>query len=377
MHGNDWLAIREKYAPLLTHVAYRQDLDYLFGEIAGELNAGHNYVSAGDETRPKRRDGGLLGAEIVPANGFYRIEKIFAGESWQDAHRSPLAEPGVGAKKGDYILAVDGVSSSSVKNFYSLLENKGGQLVSLTLNDTPDVTHSRNVLVRTIKRETNLRYLDWVQSRRDRVEELSGGRVGYVHLPNTAFEGHRELYRLYSTQIDKDAILIDVRYNGGGFIPDHMISLVARQPIVYWKNRGLHHEAQTTPIISHNGPKATLINGYSSSGGDAFPFYFRKLGLGPLIGTRTWGGLIGIAGNPLLVDDGGIQISRFRMLDTDGKWVVENEGVAPDIEVVDRPEQVALGEDPSLEAGVRYLMGQLEKTPPRQIQVESAPADFR
>jgi tricorn protease len=283
----------------------------------------------------------------------------------------------VGARAGDYILAVDGVSTAGVANFYRLLENKGGQLVRLTLNDSPDLRKARQVMVRTVTGETNLRYLDWVQSRRDRVEELSNGRVGYVHLPNTALEGHRELYRLYPSQTDKDAMLIDVRYNGGGFIPDHMAGLVAREPIVFWKRRGLDPAAQTTPFISHKGPKAALINGYSSSGGDAFPYYFRKLGLGPLIGTRTWGGLIGISGNPFLADGGGILVSTFRMLDTDGRWAVENEGVAPDIEVIDRPELVARGEDPSLEAGVRYLLEQLEKNPPAELEVEAAPADFR
>lgn len=377
MHGNDWVAIKDKYAPLVPYVAYRPDLDYIFGEIAGELNAGHNYVMSGDQVAVERNEGGLLGAEIVPADGFFRIEKIFAGESWHEDQRSPLAEPGVGAGVGDYILEVDGVSTAGVDNFYRLLENKGGRLVTLTLNAKPDLKNARTVMVKTITSETSLRYLDWVESRRERVDQLSGGRVGYVHLPNTAFEGHRELYRLYPSQIDKEAILIDVRYNGGGFIPDHMVGLVAREPIVYWKNRGLDAAAQTTPFISHNGPKAALINGYSSSGGDAFPYYFRKMGLGPLIGTRTWGGLIGISGNPMLVDDGGILTSTFRMLDTDGQWAVENVGVAPDIEVVDRPELVVAGQDPTLETGVRYLLEQLEQNPPVVLEVEEPPSDFR
>lgn len=376
MHGNDWPAIRDKYAPLVPHVAQRADLDYIFGEMAGELNAGHNYVNAGDSARVERLDGGLLGAEIMPADGSYRIEKIFAGHNW-DSHRSPLAEPGVNAMVGEYIVAVDGVSTQGVDNFYRLLENKGGKIVSLSLASSPDGEKARSVLVKTITSETDLRYFDWVESRREMVDRLSGGRIGYLHLPNTALEGNRELYRLYPSQLDRGAILIDVRYNGGGFIPDHMVSLVSRQPLAYWKRRGLDAPAQTTPDISHAGPKAVLINGYSSSGGDAFPYYFRKMGLGPLIGTRTWGGLIGISGNPMLADGGGILTSTFRMLDPDGQWAVENVGVAPDIEVVDRPELVAAGEDPSLEAGVAYLLQQLEENPPATLEVEDSPSDFR
>ncbi len=377
MHGNDWQAIHDKYEPLVAHVAHRADLDYIFGEIAGELNAGHNYVNAGDQGGVKRLDGGLLGAEIVPADGHFRIEKIFAGQSWHQDQRSPLAEPGVNASVGDYILAVDDVSTAGVENFYSLLENKGGKIVKLTLASSPGLKYPREVLVKTITGETSLRYLDWVDSRRAMVDKLSGGRIAYLHLPNTAFEGMRELYRLYPSQIDKDAVLIDVRYNGGGFIPDHMVSLVGREPIVYWKRRGLHPAAQTTPNISHDGPKAVLINGYSSSGGDAFPYFFKEAGLGPLIGTRTWGGLIGISGNPMLADNGGILTSTFRMLDPEGNWQVENEGVAPDMEVIDRPELVAAGQDPSLEAGVKYLLEQLEKDPPAEVEAEPAPSDFR
>ena len=377
MHGNDWRAIHDKYLPLVGHVAHRADLDYVFGEIAGELNAGHNYVNAGDQPGVKRLDGGLLGAEIVPADGYFRIERIYSGHAWHDGHGSPLAEPGVQASVGDYILAVDDVSTKGVENFYRLLENKGGQVVKLSLASDPSLKYPREVLVRTISRETDLRYIDWVESRRRMVDELSGGRVGYVHLPNTAFEGMRELYRLFPPQIDKDAILIDVRYNGGGFIPDHMVSLVGREPIVYWKRRGLDPTAQITPQISHAGPKAVLINGYSSSGGDAFPYYFREAGLGPLIGTRTWGGLIGISGNPMLADGGGILVSTFRMLDPEGNWQVENVGVAPDIEVIDRPELIAAGRDPSLEAGVAYLLEQLEQNPPQAVEAEPAPMDFR
>jgi len=374
MHGQDWSAIRAKYEPLVEHVAHRADLDYIFGEIAGEMNAGHIYVQSGDQPAVERRDGGLLGAEVERAGDAYRVVKVFQGEAWQTAFYSPLAAPGVDVSVGDYIIAVNGAAVADAQNFFQLLENTGGDIVTLTVNDRPSARGSRDVMVRTVKSETPLRYLDWVEDRARRVEELSGGRIGYVHLPNTAGDGNRELFKRFLPQMNKDALIIDARYNGGGFIPDRMIELVSRQPLNYWKLRGL--EPQATPVFSHTGPKATLINGYSSSGGDAFPYYFRKLGLGPLIGTRTWGGLIGISGNPSLADGGSILASTFRFMDTDNKWAVENEGVSPDIEVVDRPELVAAGKDPTLEAAVKYLLAELEKNPPVEVVAPPPPTDF-
>lgn len=374
MHGQDWRAIRSKYEPLVEHIAHRADLDYIFGEIAGEMNAGHIYVQSGDQPSVERRNGGLLGAEVERSGDAYRIVKIFEGETWQAAFYSPLAAPGVDISVGDYIIAVNGVATADAQNFYQLLENTGGDIVTLTVNDRPSARGSRDVMVRTVTGETNLRYLDWVQDRARRVEELSGGRIGYVHLPNTAVAGNRELFKRFMPQMNKDALIIDARYNGGGFIPDRMIELVSRRPLNYWKRRGL--EPQATPAFSHTGPKATLINGYSSSGGDAFPYYFRKLRLGPLIGTRTWGGLIGISGNPSLADGGSILASTFRFMDTDNEWAVENEGVSPDIEVVDRPELVAAGKDPTLEAAVEYLLAELEKNPSVEVEAPPAPTEF-
>jgi tricorn protease len=361
MHGNDWNAIREQYGQLVPYVAHRADLDYILGEVAGEMNSGHVYVGSPGDVNTPRVDNGLLGAEIVAESGYYRIVHIFPGENWQEAFRSPLTEPGVKAHEGDYILAVDGVSTKGVDNFYRLLENRADRVVTLTLNSKPDPAGARDEKIRPIKKETNLRYLDWVESRRAYVEKASNGRIGYMHLPNTGPEGNRELFKNFYPQVEKEALIIDDRYNGGGFIPDRMIELLDRPVLNYWSRRASKPTA--TPAYAHVGPKAMLINGYSSSGGDALPYYFRKRNLGTIIGTRTWGGLIGISGNPSLMDGGNISAPQFRFLDTEGAWAVEGVGVSPDIEVVDRPDLVAAGHDPSLETAVKVLLDELAKHP--------------
>ncbi|WP_313914746.1 PDZ domain-containing protein [Tahibacter sp.] len=378
VHGGieRWNAIRDRYAAWVPHLGSRADLDYLLQEVAGELNAGHVYVqSSSDMPKVERRAGGLLGAEFATdASGYFRFAKIFAGENWNRDLRSPLTETGVNVKEGEYLIAVDGVDARSVKNPYALLQGRGDQVVSLSVNRRPSASGAREVRVRTLTSELGLRYADWVAARRAYVDKLSNGRIGYIHVPNTAVEGNRELNRGLLAYHDKEALIIDDRYNGGGFIPDRMIELLARTPLNYWKRRGV--DPAPTPLVSHDGPKAMLINGLSSSGGDAFPYYFKKLKLGQLIGTRTWGGLIGISGNPGLADGGSVLAATFRFMSTDGQWAVENEGVAPDIEVIDRPEQIAAGKDPSIEKAVEVLLGQLPANPKPRLQAPPAPAKF-
>lgn len=378
VHGgiDRWNAIRERYGAWVPHLGSRADLDYLLQEVAGEMNAGHVYVqSSPDMPKVERRAGGLLGAEFAAdTSGYFRIARIFAGENWNRDQRSPLTEAGVDVKEGEYLIAVDGVDARSVRNPYALLQGRGDQVVSLTVNSRPSASGARSVRVKTLTSEQNLRYADWVATRRAYVDRLSGGRIGYIHVPNTAVEGNRELNRGLLAYHDKEALIIDDRYNGGGFIPDRMIELLARTPLNYWKRRGV--DPAPTPLVSHEGPKAMLINGLSSSGGDAFPYYFRKLKLGTLIGTRTWGGLIGISGNPGLADGGSVLAATFRFMGTDGQWAVENEGVAPDIEVIDRPELVAAGKDPSIEKAVEVLLGQLPASASPRLQAPPAPTRF-
>ncbi|HYN40999.1 MAG TPA: PDZ domain-containing protein, partial [Thermoanaerobaculia bacterium] len=350
LHGVDWPVLVARYGALVPYVASRADLDFLLGELVSELEAGHTYVSAGDEPKIERVPGGFLGCEFAadPA-GRYRIAKVFPGENWDEASRSPLTEPGVNVAEGEFLLAVDGTDLTTSDNPYRLLEGKANRTVTLLVNRTPTREGARSVQVKTVSSEQGLRYLEWVKSRMALADRLSGGKVGYIHLPDTALAGNRMLQKLFYSQAGKAALLIDDRYNGGGFIPDRMIEMLSRTTLAYWARRGV--DAMRTPGFAHDGPKAMLINGYSASGGDALPYLFRKEGLGPLVGTRTWGGLIGLSGNATFVDGGSVDVPTFRIYDREGSWVVENAGVAPDVEVFDLAEKRLDGGDPSLEKG--------------------------
>ncbi len=362
LHGVDWNGLVARYGALVPHVAHRADLDFLLGELVSELEAGHTYVTAGDEPKVARVAGGFLGCELAAdPSGRYRIARVFPGENWDEASRSPLTEPGASVAEGEYLLAIDGVDLTTKENPYRLLEGKAKRDVTLLVGKSPTRDGARSVTVRTVASEQGLRYLDWVKSRMALVEKLSDGKVGYVHLPDTALAGNRMLQKLFYSQAGKPALLVDDRYNGGGFIPDRMIEMLSRTTLAFWARRGV--DAMRTPGFAHDGPKAMLVNGYSASGGDALPYFFRKEKLGPIVGTRTWGGLIGLSGNAEFVDGGSVDVPTFRIYDRDGAWVVENEGVAPDVEVLDVAERRLDGGDPSLEKGVEILLGELAKRP--------------
>jgi len=377
MHGVDWDAMRDKYRPLVDAVAHRDDLDFLLGELIGELNCGHTYVTSGDVERVPRVPVGVLGCEFEVLDGRYLISKIFHGENWDESTRSPLTEPGVLAHAGDYLLAIDGHELLAADNPYRLLENKVGLQVRLTLNDRPEPDGAREVIVRPVASELKLRYLDWVDRNARLVDRLSAGRIGYVHVPDTAGSGHEQLWKDYRPQVRlKQAMIIDDRYNGGGHIPFDMVRLLDMPVLNYWSRR--HSELNGTPDFAFEGPMTMLINGYSSSGGDAFPYYFRKLGLGPLIGKKTWGGLVGYSGSPRMVDGGGLAVPAFAFVNTEGEWDVEYYGVAPDLEVFDDPTVVRAGGDPSIEAAVKYLLEELEKRPvPVRPQVPEGPTRWK
>jgi tricorn protease len=373
LHGVNWPAMKERYSVLLPYVSHRADLDYILNEILSESNTGHSYVDWGDFERVKRVDNGLLGAELTADEtaGRYRITKIYKGENWNHDRRSPLTEQGVNVKEGDYLISIDGKEVTTAENPYIFLENKAGKTVEIAVNSKPLSNNARTSIIKPISSELELLYFDWVNERRAMVDKLSGGRIGYIHVPNTSTSGNRELFHGMYTYFDKEALIIDERYNGGGFIPDRMADLLDRHTLVYWHQNGL--QPGKSPAIANDGPKVMLINGYSSSGGDAFPYFFKKLGLGKLIGTRTWGGLVGISGNARLVDGGYISVPRFGVFDKDEGWIIEGIGVYPDIEVVERPEQMAQGIDPCIEKAVDVLLQELKEKPVKKVVAPASP----
>jgi tricorn protease len=367
MHGVDWEKMKQKYQALVPYIGHRADLDFIFGELVGELNAGHTYVNWGDFARVPRVDTGLLGAELQADEkaGRYQIKKIYRSENWNDATRSPLTEVGIEVHEGDYIISLNGSDLPLSENPYRLLENTAGQRIELTVNAKPVPEGARTYWIKPVKSELALMALDWVESRRQLVDKLSGGRIGYVYVPDTADDGHREFYKGIIAQTDKEAWIIDDRYNGGGYDPAKMVDMLSRHITSYWHSRGVR--LQRDPAFALDGPKVMLINHYSSSGGDNFPFLFQQRKLGLLIGTRTWGGLVGYAWSPSLVDGPSFAVPMNGITDKDGKWAVEGVGIYPDQEVYDRPEESANGNDPSIEAAVKYLLDQLKQHPAPKI----------
>ncbi|HVS17865.1 MAG TPA: PDZ domain-containing protein, partial [Planctomycetota bacterium] len=361
LHGVDWDAVVARTLASLGDATSRDDVHYLLAEMISELNVGHAYNSAppqGLERPPSSRPVGLLGCDWSLERGAYRIARLLRGEPSETQGRGPLSEPGVDAREGDWLLAVNGVPVDAARDVYAAFEGLGGATVELTLHTAPTADgNERRVVVETLRSERELRYRDWVARKRAEVARLSDGRVGYVHVTDTGRGGQNELVRQFLGQMHCDALLVDERWNSGGQIPTRFIELLDRPATNFWAIR--HGEDWAWPPVAHFGPKAMLINHASGSGGDAFPYYFRQRGIGPLIGTRTWGGLVGISGNPALVDGASVSVPRFAFYELDGTWGVEGHGVDPDIEVLDDPAQMQDGRDPQLEKGVEVLLEEL------------------
>lgn len=362
MHGVDWKAMKKQYGALIDNAVTRGDVNYVLGELISELNASHTYRSGGDEETPLQRQVGYLGIDWELSNGAYRIKRIVNGASWDTEVRSPLLSSGLKVKAGDYILAVNGVTLDVTKDPFAAFEGLADKTVELTVNDKPLTDGAWNILVKTMGDETRLRNLEWIESNRKRVELATDGKIGYIYVPSTGIDGQDELVRQFSAQFSKEGLIIDERFNNGGQIPDRFIELLNRKPLAFWAVRD--GKNWQWPPVANFGPKVMLINGWSGSGGDAFPDFFRKAGLGPLIGSRTWGGLIGITGAPTLIDGGNITVPTFRMYDPDGKWFKEGHGVDPDIDVPEDYSKLSKGVDNQLEKAIDEVM-RLHKLNPR------------
>jgi tricorn protease len=371
MHGADWRAKKEKYREWVAHVAHRSDLAYILQHLLGELAVGHSYIFGGDSPNPPAVEVGLLGADYVIENGFYKIAKIYTGENWNPDLRAPLTEPGLNIREGEFILAVNGRSLRAPTNIYSLFEATAGKQTVLLVNNRPSEQGARRVTVVPVSNENELRSRDWVENNRRKVDDLSGGRLAYVYLPNTAGAGYTYFNRYFYSQLNKHGVVIDERFNGGGTAADYIIEMLNRPVMNYWATRD--GKDFKTPLAAMDGPKVMIINEWAGSGGDALPYYFRKRGIGPLIGTTTWGGLIGVYDYPVLIDGGFVSAPRVAFYSVDGEWRVENEGVAPDIEVEQLPVLMKEGGDPQLERAIQEALRMLEQNPPREVQREPYP----
>ena len=366
MHGIDWEQQHEKYAAFLPHVATRADLNRVLQWMSSELSVGHHNVGGGDAlVEPKTIPGGLLGADYEIANGRYRLKKVYGGLNWNPQLRAPLTEPGVNAKTGEYLLAVNGRELRPPANVYSLFENTSGKIVEITLGPNADGTGSRTVQVVPVASEAALRNRDWVEGNLQKVNKATDGRVAYVYVPNTGGSGHSYFKRYFYPQVYKDAVIVDERFNAGGSVADYYIDILRRPFIANWAMR--YGADLKTPFASIQGPKAMIIDETAGSGGDLLPWMFRKYKMGPLVGQRTWGGLVGILGFPVLMDGGTITAPNLAIWTPEDGWVVENEGVPPDIEVEQTPADVIAGRDPQLEKAIEVVLAELKKNPPAKI----------
>ncbi|HTP12133.1 MAG TPA: PDZ domain-containing protein [Bacteroidota bacterium] len=362
MHGVDWNEMRTRYGKLLDACVTRSDVNYVIGELIAELSSSHTYRSGGDVENGPQMNFGYLGVDWELDADAYRIKDIVADAPWDTEVRSPLTQPGVNVHAGDYVLAVNGVPMDVTKAPWAAFAGLADKTVELTVNSKPTMDGARRVLVKTLSDETRLRNLAWIEMHRKRVEEATNGKIGYIYVPSTGIDGQTELERQFMAQFNKDGLIVDERFNDGGQIPDRFIELLDRKPLAFWAVRD--GKNWQWPPQANFGPKVMLINGWSGSGGDAFPDYFRKAKLGPLIGERTWGGLIGISGAPALIDGGNVTVPTFRMYNPDGGWFKEGHGVDPDIEVDDDPAQLARGVDPQLERAIQEVMSLVKEHPP-------------
>ena len=373
MHGVNWDDIKKRYEVLLPYLTSRSDLNYIIGEMIAELSVGHSYVGGGDMSGGKKVGVGLLGADykIDYKSGRYSFSKIYQGRNWDEKFEAPLAQPGVMVKEGDYLIAINGRELKYPDNPHAMLENLSGKQVLIKVADNPSGEDSKEYTVVPCGSDITLRYADWVNSNRKKALEASDGDIGYLHVPNTSVRGLQEFARGFYAQTNKKGLIIDVRYNSGGWIPTIFVERLGRKVTSMWAQR--YGKPGKFPGAAPEGHLACIINEYAGSGGDAFPYFFRQAGLGPLIGKRTWGGLVGMNRSIPLVDGGMVTVPTIGFYEMSGDWGIENIGVEPDIEVENSPELVVEGRDPQLERTIEYLKKKIKEDTPKLPKKPDAP----
>jgi tricorn protease len=374
MHGYDWVKLREQYRTWLPHVAHRSDLNYVISEMISELTVQHAYIEGGDFNIPARPRTALAGArfEIDKAANRYRIAKIFGGENEEDIYRSPLTEVGVNARVGDYVLQINGEDVKTDRDIFQYLRNRADAPVVLTVNSTPNMAGARRISYRPVTDEGNLIYLDWITRNRNRVSEMTNGRVGYIHIPDMGANGIREFIKWYYPQTDKEGMVVDVRANGGGNVSRMLIERLDRKTlgVNYTRTSDLPN---VYPDGTFYGAMAAILNENSASDGDIFPYMFRAAGLGPLVGKRSWGGVVGISNRGGLIDGGGVSVPESALANLKGEWIIEGYGVDPDIEIDNDPRSVIAGRDPQLEKAVEEVMKKISANPKKLPNRPAAP----
>jgi tricorn protease len=360
VHGAPWDDVWEWYSDWLPDVSHRSDFNHLLDMLSGEVAVGHSYVRGGDYPDTGSPRTGLLGVDLEEVDGFYRISRLYTGEDWNPGLMGPLAAPGMNVEEGHYLVAIDGRELRAPTNPFMLLEGTAGRTIIVKVNDRPSLEGARDVVVQPMTNEGQLRTWAWVAGNQRKVDEMSDGRLAYVWLPNTGQGGYQYFNRMYFAQQDRQGAVIDERNNGGGSAADYIVEVLARELTGYFNSRAGDRRPFTQPMAGLFGPKVMIINERAGSGGDLLPYLFRFRGLGPLVGTRTWGGLVGTWDTPPLIDGGGFVAPRGGFFDVDGEWAVEADGVAPDIEVRNDPGPVAEGRDPQLERAVQEALSLLE-----------------
>jgi tricorn protease len=372
-HGADWPKMKEMYGQLLPYVNHRADLNYLLDNMGAEIAIGHSYVRGGDMPEVPPSLGGLLGADFTIESGRYKIARIYDTESWNPDLRAPLSAPGVDVKTGDFIVAVNGIELKTPDNIYRLLDGTANRQTVLTINSRPSMDGAKQVVVIPVANEQTLRTRAWVEANRRLVDKLSNGQLAYVYLPNTGQPGYTSMNRYYFAQQDKKGAVVDERYNGGGSAADYIIDALQRDFDGYFNNVAGDRVPFTSPAAGIWGPKVMIINEMAGSGGDLMPYMFKRRKIGVLVGKRTWGGLVHTADTPTFVDGGSMIAPRGGFFDRDGKWAVENEGVAPDVDVENWPKDVIAGHDPQLERAVQEGLRLLKEKPVERLMKEPAP----